>query len=184
MAAEISALGSAYFRLCFPASFYLSFFFSKQRFVFCPSQRERVESAQYKAEATPLPSSSIPSSVYPSLRPSNNRINKHLYSALERRRRKGTPSPPKRCSLTASLTHSSLPSQQPSIPCELDCQAEADVEAEAAIFSPLFPFVVKLLYSIRRRRRRRLGIKQREGEDEEERARDRFLPPFPRPGSP
>ena len=44
---ERSALGSAYFRLCFPASlslylsFSLSFFFSKQRFVFCPSERER-----------------------------------------------------------------------------------------------------------------------------------------------
>ena len=79
-----------------------------------------------------------------------------------------------RCSLTASLSHS-LSHAMESQTAKPTVDAN---EAEAAIFSPLFPFVVKLLYSIRR-----LGIKQR-GREERGRERDRFLPPFPGPGSP
>ena len=127
---KLGALGSAYFRLCFPASSFFLLFKAAIRFLSVRA-RERVQRALYKAEAA-----SIPSSI---LHPSNNRINKHLYSALEKEEG------------DAMLPHSPTPiaaaRRESSGLGLLDCQADA------AIFSPLFPFVVKLLYSIRQRRR-------------------------------
>ena len=81
------------------------------------SVREReVQRAKYKADAAAFHPSNPAPFIHPSIHRSNNRINKHLYSALERRtrrRRKGTP--PMRCSLTASPMREREP----------DCQADS-----------------------------------------------------------